>query len=115
MRRMAGLKEELESWIGLESRASDLDELLALALAERDESLISALSEEVAELGSTLEELEFRLILSPASTTTTTPSRTSRWRRAEWIHRTGRRCSCGCISVGGAQGIQCRGSGRVLR
>ena len=64
MRRMAGLKEELESWIGLESSARDLGELLDLALAESDESLTLALSEEVVELGSTLEELEFRLILS---------------------------------------------------
>ena len=64
MRRMAGIKEELESWIGLESSARDLGELLDLALAESDESLTLALSEEVVELGSTLEELEFRLILS---------------------------------------------------
>ena len=64
MRRMAGLKDELESWIGLESSARDLGELLDLALAESDESLTLALSEEVVELGSTLEELEFRLILS---------------------------------------------------
>ena len=64
MRRMAGLKDELESWTGLDSSARDLDELLDLALAERDESLTLALSEEVVELGSTLEELEFRLMLS---------------------------------------------------
>ena len=64
MRRMAGLKDELESWTGLESNAQDLGELLDLALAERDESLTLALSEEVVELGSTLEELEFRLMLS---------------------------------------------------
>ena len=64
MRRMAGLKDELESWIGLESSARDLGELLDLALAESDESLTLALSEEVVELGSTLEELEFRLMLS---------------------------------------------------
>ena len=64
MRRMAGLKDELESWTGLESSARDLGELLDLALAESDESLTLALSEEVVELGSTLEELEFRLMLS---------------------------------------------------
>ena len=64
MRRMAGLKDELESWTGLESSGQDLGELLDLALAERDESLTLALSEEVVELGSTLEELEFRLMLS---------------------------------------------------
>ena len=64
MRRMAGLKDELESWTGLESSARDLGELLDLALAEGDESLTLALSEEVVELGSTLEELEFRLMLS---------------------------------------------------
>ena len=64
MRRMAGIKDELESWIGLESSARDLGELLDLAIAESDESLTLALSEEVVELGSTLEELEFRLMLS---------------------------------------------------
>ena len=64
MRRMAGLKDELESWTGLESSARDLGELLDLALAESDESLTLELSGEVVELGSTLEELEFRLMLS---------------------------------------------------
>ncbi len=64
MRRMASLKDELESWTGLDSSARDLDELLDLALAERDESLTLALSEDVVELGSTLEDLEFRLMLS---------------------------------------------------
>ena len=64
MRRMAGLKDELESWIGLESSAQDLGELLDLAFEESDESLTQALSEEVGELGSTLRELEFRLMLS---------------------------------------------------
>ena len=64
MRRMADLKEELESWVGLESSARDLDELLEMAMDESDESLTSALTNEVAELGSTLQELEFRLILS---------------------------------------------------
>ena len=64
MRRMADLKQESESWTALDSRASELDELLELAMAEGDESLTESMGEELAALESELEGLEFRLMLS---------------------------------------------------
>ena len=64
MRRMSALKEEIELWTGLDARARDLDELLALAMAEGDESLTDSMGSELAELTSLLEDLEFKLMLS---------------------------------------------------
>ena len=64
MRRMAGLKEEVESWSGLKARAQALDELLELALLEKEDSLTDSMSEELVELSATLDELEFLLMLS---------------------------------------------------
>ncbi len=64
MRRMSDLKGEIESWTGLDSRASDLRELLEMAMEEGDESLTESMGEELAELASTLERLEFELMLS---------------------------------------------------
>ena len=64
MRRMAGLKEEVESWSGLKARAQALDELLELALLEKEDSLTDSMSEELVELSVTLDELEFLLMLS---------------------------------------------------
>lgn len=64
MRKMAGLKQESESWTVLDARASELDELLELALAEGDESLTDSMSEELAAIESELADLEFRLMLS---------------------------------------------------
>ena len=64
MRRMSGLKEEVESWSGLKARAQALDELLELALLEKEDSLTDSMSEELVELSVTLDELEFLLMLS---------------------------------------------------
>ena len=64
MRRMAGLKHELDSWTGLMARAQSLDELIELALIEEEDSLTETMSEELADLLSTLDELEFLLMLS---------------------------------------------------
>ena len=64
MRRMSALKEELELWTGLDARARDLDELLALAMAEGDKSLTDSMGSELVELTSLLEDLEFKLMLS---------------------------------------------------
>ena len=64
MRRMAGLKDEVESWSGLKARAQALDELLELALLEKEDSLTDSMSEELVELSVTLDELEFLLMLS---------------------------------------------------
>ena len=64
MRKMAGLKQESESWTALDSTAAELDELLQLALEEGDQSLAESIGEDLAALESELEDLEFRLMLS---------------------------------------------------
>ena len=64
MRKMADLKQESQSWTTLDARASELDELLELALAESDDSFAQSLAEELAAIESELADLEFRLMLS---------------------------------------------------
>ena len=64
MRRMAGLKDEVESWTGLMSRAQALDELIELALLEKENSLAETMGDELVELSTTLGNLEFLLMLS---------------------------------------------------
>ncbi len=64
MRKMADLKRESESWTALDARSSELDELLELAMDERDQSLTESLSKDLAALESELADLEFRLMLS---------------------------------------------------
>ncbi|MCY4653998.1 MAG: peptide chain release factor 2, partial [Dehalococcoidia bacterium] len=64
MRRMADLKQESESWNSLDTQATELGELLELALEEGDQSLAESIGEDLAALESELEDLEFRLMLS---------------------------------------------------
>ena len=64
MRRMAGLKDEVESLTGLMSRAQTLDELIELALLEEEDSLAETMGDELVELTTTLDNLEFLLMLS---------------------------------------------------
>ena len=64
MRRMAGLKHEVESWTGLRARAQALDELIELSLLEEEDSLADTMGEEFTELSATLDDLEFLLMLS---------------------------------------------------
>ena len=64
MRRMAGLKDEVESLTGLMSRAQALDELIELALLEEEDSLAEMMGDELVELSTTLDNLEFLLMLS---------------------------------------------------
>ena len=64
MRRLSGLKARVEEWRGLERQVSSIDELLALALEERDDSIFGSLAAEVAEVAERLDALEFRLVLS---------------------------------------------------
>jgi peptide chain release factor 2 len=61
---MAGLKDEVESWTGLMSRAQALDELIELALLEKEDSLAETMGDELVELSTTLGNLEFLLMLS---------------------------------------------------
>ena len=64
MRRLSGLKEEVESWRSLDDKASSLHELLTLSIEEKDDSLLDAFSQELGEIQERLAELEFKLVLS---------------------------------------------------
>jgi peptide chain release factor 2 len=64
MRRLAGLKSEVEEWTDLDTQARSIDELLALALEEDDETLLEGLTEELGAVKSKLDDLEFKLVLS---------------------------------------------------
>ena len=61
---MADLKQVVDTWRTLESRASSAHDLLALALEEGDDSLEEFLTQEVGELARELSGREFQLILS---------------------------------------------------
>ena len=60
MRRLTGLREEVERWRGIEQRARDALELAALG----DESLAEELDQETRRLGDEVGRLEYRLLLS---------------------------------------------------
>ena len=64
MRKLSGLQEKVQEWHKLESQAESLDELLTLAMEEKDDSLLETLDEEIAEVQEKLNELEFKLVLS---------------------------------------------------
>ena len=64
MRKLAGLKSEVEDWVGLDDKARSLDELLALSLEEHDDSLLETFTQELAEIQKKLNDLEFKLVLS---------------------------------------------------
>ena len=64
MRKLSRLKSEVEQWRTLESQASSIDELLTLAIQEKDDSLLETFKEETGEMGDKLRELEFGLVLS---------------------------------------------------
>lgn len=65
MRRLATLREEVETWRGLDRRVADALELSELLSADdEDEALVAELSAEATELQKTLEQMEFRLRMS---------------------------------------------------
>ena len=64
MRRLSSLKEEVDEWRNLDSQAKALDELLTLALEEKDDSLLETFTNEIAQIKATLKDLEFKLVLS---------------------------------------------------
>ncbi len=64
MRRLAAIREQVETWRGLEAQAHDLSELLALAEAEGDMALAQEVAQEVQALARRLEELELSLAMS---------------------------------------------------
>ena len=64
MKRLSTLKDEVDDWWKMKSQADSIDELITLALDEKENSLVDTLSDEVAELKECLEKREFRLTLS---------------------------------------------------
>ena len=66
MRRLATLREEVETWRNLDRRVADAFELSELLSADEseDEALAAELAAETAELQQTLAQMEFRLRMS---------------------------------------------------
>ena len=64
MQRLSDLKGGVEDWRTLDNQAESLEELLLLSINEGDDSLLETLSQELAQILSTLGELEFDLTLS---------------------------------------------------
>ena len=64
MRKLSALKSQVEEWRRLDEQSESLDELLALALDERDDSLVGTFNEEFETITRTLDDLEFKLVLS---------------------------------------------------
>ena len=64
MKRLSVLKGEVNDWWEMKNQADSIDDLITLALDEKEDSLVDTLSDEVAELRDRLERREFRLTLS---------------------------------------------------
>ena len=64
MKELAALKSEVEQWRSLESRVEAAEDLTALAIEENEVSLLDTLSEELAEITTSVADLEFTLALS---------------------------------------------------
>lgn len=64
MRQLSQLQETIATWRQLGKKASDLAELVALALAEDEQALEGDISSETAELERKLDQLEFQLAFS---------------------------------------------------
>ena len=64
MKRLAARRQRIDLWRGLETRARDLTELVALAADEPDESLAADIDRDATALESELGRLEFELAFS---------------------------------------------------
>jgi peptide chain release factor 2 len=64
MRRLATLKEEVETWHTLHRRATDALELMEMASQEQDEVMAAELGSDAADIQATLTTLEFQLRMS---------------------------------------------------
>ena len=64
MQRLSYLKTKVSDWRSLDEKTASLDEILALAIQEDDDSLTGAFAQELAQAQSALAELEFNLTLS---------------------------------------------------
>lgn len=64
MQRLSTARDHASTWRGLERRARDLSELLAMAIAEGDESIEPAAAADLAAIENELQAREFELQLS---------------------------------------------------
>jgi peptide chain release factor 2 len=64
MRHQADLRDTLDTWLGLNQRVANLEELIGLAHAEGDKSLGKALITELEQEENLVQRLEFHLLLS---------------------------------------------------
>ena len=64
MRQLADRRKTVEKWRGIEKRLADVTELLALAEADKDNSLAAEIQSEVDQSAQQLEALEFELNFS---------------------------------------------------
>jgi peptide chain release factor 2 len=64
MRRLADVRQQAETWRGLEKRARDLADLLELAATEGDEGVAADVASDVRALAAELDERELLLALS---------------------------------------------------
>jgi peptide chain release factor 2 len=64
MKRLADVRQKVETWRGLETRLREFHELAGLPGAEEDEALVADLRSDVEDLASRLNKLEFELSFS---------------------------------------------------
>ncbi len=64
MRQLADDRKVVEKWRGIEKRFDDVNELISLAVEDRDTALADEVQNEVAESEKQLEEMEFDLAFS---------------------------------------------------
>jgi peptide chain release factor 2 len=64
MQELSHLREQVETWRGIEKRVSEALELLEMAMLEEENSLLDELTAEADTVEKTLDELEFQLALS---------------------------------------------------
>jgi peptide chain release factor 2 len=64
MRELSGLREELDPWLSVEQRASDLLELVELAALEDDQTVVEEAERDAFLLIKEVDELEFKLRLN---------------------------------------------------
>ena len=64
MKQLAEYKEEVSAWSELDTETEAMDELLRLALEEKDTSLIDTFRDDLNRFTKKLSSLEFKLVLS---------------------------------------------------
>jgi len=64
MRRLSGLRDEVTTWQGVSKRVKYALDLVEMAAAEEDDSLLAELTDEVESIEAYMEKLEFQLLLS---------------------------------------------------